>query len=811
MYTYSDIKIKSKKYYQAILLDKFQSHHTRRKFRKFLFYTLIFLLILLVISSSELLVKNLGLSILNEYIYKIRGLALLAGIIYLKYFLLEAFYRSFYFKETEISFELANIILLGDDNDITKTFFRSNIGRYIMLRCGIASDELNKFLENKEKQIPVDHLQLNENKNNQITVFEYADFIYSKDEELQRFLNKFNITKEIFNGAVKWVSESEYRIKDQERWWTKNSLIRIQSIGANWSFGKTYLLEKYGHSIYEDVSYSGIEQRWKIYKEYVEKLEQVLIKDNQANAMLIVPVKDIGMNIISTMGKMIINGKIATDLENKRIFVLDTRLINDSFEDKNSFENEMINILNQVNSAGNVILVIPHFSLFIEMSHSLGSNLDVLLSEYLKSSRINIVGISSRERYHNTIETNRGMMSAFEKIEINDIDQDDALSILTKEANRLEYAEDVFFLYEAIYEIAEDAARYYSSDIYSDKIIDLIQEVVSYVKSKDQRTITKNDVISIISSKTGIPIGNVNQEEKDELMRLEDKLHQRVIGQEIAIDAISKVIRRSRAGIQNPKRPIGSFLFMGPTGVGKTETVKALADVFFKNENKIIRFDMSEYNETGSVSKLIGENKNIGSLTKKITDNPYGVLLLDEFEKASTEVLDLFLQIIDEGSFTDSRGQNINAKNLIIVATSNAGSDLIFDAANKDVDLIEQKDLIIEEVIKRGIYKPELLNRFDSVVMFHVLNKNHLREIATLMIKKLNRRLSKEGLSVNISDTLVEYLVMIGSNPKFGAREMNRVIQDKIENEIAEGLLTNKIKSGDIVDFRINGQDLEII
>jgi ATP-dependent Clp protease ATP-binding subunit ClpA len=328
--------------------------------------------------------------------------------------------------------------------------------------------------------------------------------------------------------------------------------------------------------------------------------------------------------------------------------------------------------------------------------------------------------------------------------------------------------------------------------------------VANKVKSDKRKVVTVDDVDDVMALKTGVPQGKIDEQEKEQLSSLEEILHERVIGQNKAIEDIAKAMRRGRAGITNPKRPIGSFLFIGPTGVGKTETTKALAENFFKSEDDIIRLDMSEYNGPLAVQKLIGSESEVGVLSQKISDKPYGVLLLDEFEKTTQKVMDLFLQILDEGQFTDSRGETINARNLIIVATSNAGSDLIYEGDIK-------KDQIIDEIISQKIFKPELVNRFDSVVLFHTLNKVHLHEIAKLMLKKLDKRLSDRGLRIDVNNDLLTYLVNVGYNKKFGAREMNRVIQDDVEALIAEKIISGEIKNNSNITFKTVGEKLEIV
>ena len=276
------------------------------------------------------------------------------------------------------------------------------------------------------------------------------------------------------------------------------------------------------------------------------------------------------------------------------------------------------------------------------------------------------------------------------------------------------------------------------------------------------------------------------------------------MGQNEAVSGIASAVRRARSGISNPKRPLSSFLFIGPTGVGKTEVSKALAESFFGDENKMARFDMSEYNGADALSRLIGDfalNKS-GLLASKIRDNPYCVLLLDEFEKAAPDVLDLFLQILDEGIFTDALGRQVNCRNLIIIATSNAGSDLIWEAIRSGKNLAGSREFIVNSIIKDKIFKPELLNRFDGTIFFHPLQKSELQKIAELGLRKLGRRLKEKNIDLVINRDIINFLVEKGGDPQFGGRSINRAIQNEIEDLVARKIVSGEAKPGSRIEIK---------
>jgi ATP-dependent Clp protease ATP-binding subunit ClpC len=365
--------------------------------------------------------------------------------------------------------------------------------------------------------------------------------------------------------------------------------------------------------------------------------------------------------------------------------------------------------------------------------------------------------------------------------------------------------------------IALSAERYFSGSDKMDKAEDLLSEIAPVMRNAGRKIVEESDVLKIVERKTGVSLGAFHEDEQEKLANLETILHKRIVGQEEAVKAISGSMRRARSGIHNPNRPIGSFLFLGPTGVGKTETAKALAEAFFGSENNILRFDMSEYSGADALNKLIGsfESGKQGTLSSALKDKPYGVLLLDEFEKTTAEVMNLFLQVLDEGFFSDMAGKKISARNLIIIATSNAGSEMIWEIMKTSLnqssgligrtnstefvlggDLAKNKDSIIDSLIKNRIFKPELLNRFDGVVLFHPIVGNDLRKVAELMLQKLQKRLQEKELELVVNDKLIDYLMKFGADPKFGARPMNRAVQDKIEQAIADKLIKGEIRAG---------------
>ncbi len=507
------------------------------------------------------------------------------------------------------------------------------------------------------------------------------------------------------------------------------------------------------------------------------------------------------MDILAELAHRLREGESSSSIEGKHVVVFDTDSFVATYGDKQSFEQQFMSLLYGAASAGNLIIVIEHIGKFFQGAEALGIDVESLLDPYLVSSDVQCIATSDPALFHQYLETKPRFMQRFSSVLVEAPPQSGTVRVLEDIAPIHEMREGVAFTYGALHAIAESAERFIVEGVMPDKAVDLLVEIVPAMKQKGVKIITEAVVQEFVSQKTGIPSGPVSEGERDTLMRLEETLHQYVIGQQPAIDAISDAMRRARVGVQNANRPMGSFLFLGPTGVGKTETTKALTKVFFGDETKMLRFDMSEYNGADALSRLMGSRTESGTLSSKLHEHPYGVLLLDEFEKATRDVHDLFLQILDEGTFTDGRGQKINARNLIIIATSNAGSDLLWDIVKRGERPRDHRDAIIAHLVESGIYRPELINRFDGVIIFEPLTKEEMHHIARLLLQGLQDRMKQKGYVLLITESLIEFLVEKGYDPAFGVRPMRRVLQDVVEGKIAEKIIAGSLRAGDTIAF----------
>ena len=631
-----------------------------------------------------------------------------------------------------------------------------------------------------------------------------VSYLYSTNTAFSDFLRMKGVTdKELF-GATEWViytiESKEYR----KQWWRPEALARVHGIAKDWSFGRTFLLNKYGRDLMldEEVTSDSFILSEREYE--IGQISSTLSKSSESNALLVGEPGQEKIQVIWSLCRQIRDGSVVPSLLGKKPILL---LVNDIVsicKDKDAFENQLVKLMNEVTRAGNVLLVIDNFPLLLSTAVTLNSDVVSLLDPYFASSSVQIIAISNTSEYHQSIETNKALMTRLEVVMVKSLTTEENLRIIANSSLSIEEQYDVFFTYPAVKELADGADYYFPDGVSSDKAMDLLNEIAPWARRKKIKFIDKSTVLDYIQLKTNIPTaGRISPEEKDKLLNLEKMLGMRVIGQKDALDSVSNAMRRARAGVRSPNKPIGSFLFLGPTGVGKTETSKALAQVFFGSEDNMMRLDMSEYQTDDAIQRLIGsfDSNKPGVFSSMLRDKPFGVVLLDEFEKTNKDVLNLFLQILDEGVFSDTNGKRISARNCIFIATSNAGADKIYSMVSGGRNPKDAKEEIISSIISNGIFKPELINRFDGVIIYRPLESVDLMQIAKIMLKKVSNRMIDKGIEIKFTDLVVDYVVKNGSDKAFGARPMNRFIQDKIEGEIANLLIQKTLISGHRILF----------
>ncbi|HSD12937.1 MAG TPA: ATP-dependent Clp protease ATP-binding subunit, partial [Patescibacteria group bacterium] len=398
---------------------------------------------------------------------------------------------------------------------------------------------------------------------------------------------------------------------------------------------------------------------------------------------------------------------------------------------------------------------------------------------------------------------------ALTKVEVPEMDVNEAIQVLEAKSGGIEYKNEVFFSYAAVEAAVTLSDRYLHEQTLPEKAIQIAMETATAVRNAKGKNaiVTKDDVAAVVAEKTHMPLKQMTQEESEKLLNLEERMHARMIGQEEAVKSVASAMRRARAELKDQSRPIANFLFLGPTGVGKTELAKTLAEEYFGNEEAMIRLDMSEYQDKASIYKLIGEPAGAqagGLLTEAIRQRPFSLLLLDELEKAHPDLLTVFLQVMDDGRLTDNVGRTVDFTNVILIATSNAGAPFVQEALRQKMPIEQIRERLMTQELK-GIFRPEFLNRFDGMIVFRPLSQEEIVQIAKLMLKKVSKRLEDKGIVFEATDEAVRELAAAGFDPLFGARPLRRVIQDRVDNAIADALLRGQLSRRDKLIYEKGG------
>lgn len=611
------------------------------------------------------------------------------------------------------------------------------------------------------------------------------------------WLSRKGVAPDQLIKAANWVASYQVEQFLRVAWWRWEYLAQIPGLGKNWHYGAIPVLDNYGQILTVPAS-AG--QRSPFLSQ-VKNLESVLNRSREANAVLVGDLDSL-LGVIKVLAGRIGAGVTWPQLEGRQIFLLETgRLLADQSQ---PLPERLLTLAAEAAHAGNLIWVIDDLPRLSVAVSAAGVPLATLLDTYLAGRALTVIGLSDDASYHAALEPDAVLLNRFETIKIESPAEAGLWPALTDFVLAVEAKTGLKFTYQALEAIIDNAGQFFGGGTLLAESLDLLDELIGYLAKQRLTIVTKDAVLDFLRAKTNIPLGTIRAAERDQLLNLETALSSRVIGQAAAIKSVAGALRRARAGTRNPSRPIGTFLFLGPTGVGKTETAKALSAALFGREDALLRLDMSEYSGPDALERLIGSfsSGQAGTLSTLAREHPYGVLLLDEFEKTAPAVQNLFLQILDEGVFADMRGRRVSLRSLAIIATSNAGADLIWELVGQNEDLAGQEKALIDYLVKQGIFKPELLNRFDATVLFKPLGDQELKQIATLMLEKLAGRLKlKQGIKLEVTPILVEQVATRGANRQFGARPMQRFIQETVEQLVADGLIAGRIKTGSRVSF----------
>ena len=533
-----------------------------------------------------------------------------------------------------------------------------------------------------------------------------------------------------------------------------------------------------------------------------------IIESGRAGAVLVGSAGVGKTAILYGLAQFMTEERVPKSIRDKRLVNLDAaRLVSGATASEAA--ERLLKIADEITRAGNIVLTLENVSSLIGISTGGEESMDIVdvLGTIVGKRQFLVIATSEPPQYGKT-STQTTLGQIFSVVQVQEPEENLAIRILESKTMVLEYKHKVFFSYDAIAELIKLSYRYLPEEFMPAKAIRLLEEI-AIAKAQDDKVTEKvvrvADVAAIVSERIKIPVSKVSQKESEILLNMEQLIHKRLIDQEQAVKAVSEALRRTRAELTSSKRPIANFLFLGPTGVGKTQLAKTVAEVYFGSEENMIRLDMSEYQGTSSVKKLIGGEGASGNLTREIKKKPFSILLLDEIEKAHPDILNLFLQVMEDGRITDGTGRVIDCTHLIVIGTSNAGSQYIQDAIKKHEDVEDiKKQLLAGEL--RNHFSPEFLNRFDGVIVFKPLSQKDVEDIARLLLQEVTKNLEENrGVTLTIASDALAELAMEGYKPEFGARPMRRVIQDKVDTPLATLILENKIKRRDTVEYTRKG------
>ncbi len=620
---------------------------------------------------------------------------------------------------------------------------------------------------------------------------------------LVNVLLDFGITELELEGLRRWFKNENKKNEYYRRWQRLSKLKPKGAINSTYTSKATPTLDQYGIDFTNSISNRNFVLT--LGKEYEMGLILNMLQRENGTAIMILGEPGVGKTqFIKHLATRMVVEDVPKTLQDYRLVVLD---LNKIFTQTSTVENFKVSIqkmVDEVKNSGNIIICFEEISQIFNIRDEGKLEVINLLTNSIDNSHIKILATATPENYKDYIQPNKSFASKFENITLKEPDPNVLLQILLDEIPRLESKYRVSIQITAIKRIVEFGYKFDYERAMPDKGIDLLEEAIVNAQAKGLNYLDLDTVDELFKNKTGVNVGTISEAESSNLQKLESKMHERVIGQDDAIHAIASAIRRSRSGLSNKKRPIASFLFFGPTGVGKTEVAKTLAETYYGDENLMIRIDMSEYQEDKNLDRLIGYTDekgtfNGGYLTEKVKSRPFSLILFDEIEKANRKVLDLFLQILDDGFVTDGLGRRVDFTNTIIIMTSNAGTKEITELLNQGVKYhdIERKVLNI----LRDNFKIEFLNRFDKLVMFKSLSQNEVKKIVSLMLNQLNDKLGEQGISISWNKDTEKEISQIGYSEIYGARELRRVIQEQIEDQLADLIITGDLKSGKTAVF----------
>jgi len=704
------------------------------------------------------------------------------------------------------------ISLLGD-REIVSLFARlgiaaGDLSERLEKRLGLRTAVDKKtFFTNEVKEILIrSYLDARKNGQKQVRPVNMIIPILDFDKVISEFLFDLGVDNDKAANVVKWFINNEKQVENYKLFRRMSRFKPDSAMNRSYTALATPILNHFGY----DLTLAAKWGRLEYCVEREEEIEKIFhyFEGGQFAVMLVGP-EGIGKKtIIHGIAQMMVEENVPKMFKDKRLVELDAaRLV--SGGTATQIEERMLTILDEVSRAGNIVLFIENIESISGIRAGAEESLDLsdVLANGIRRGLIYCLATVNNQSYTKYIE-GRPLGNAIAAHKLPEPTGNLAIRIIESKVAYFEGKYKVYYSYKAIETAVEKAQRYVHDENLPTKAINILElagvKVAKY--KKDFKFVSDQDVAEVISEKTGIPVTNVSETEGSKLLNLESQIHEYMIGQVEAVNIIAASLRRARAELREGKRPIANFLFLGPTGVGKTELAKTVALVYFGSEKNMIRIDMSEYQTSDSINKMIGDpSGSLGYLTEAVRKMPFSLILLDEFEKAHADIHNLFLQVFDDGRLTDGQGRTIDFTNSIIIATSNSEAVYIQEQVKAGVNIEKIKAELINERLNK-VLRPELINRFDGIIVFKPLSVSDIIQITKLIINRISKMLEEKGIYLKVEEEGIAKLAELGYDPQFGARPLRRVVQDKIENEIANKFLAGELERRDTVVINANAE-----
>ncbi len=637
-----------------------------------------------------------------------------------------------------------------------------------------------------------------ESRRKHIGVVEVFVQAFLLDERLQKLFDTLGFPLEHVVRVAQWVKLQEQLREEHERFVSLARLRPKTGMNRVMTARQTALLDRFSEDLTLAARGGYLAPVVGREKELTEVLR--VIESGRPGVVLVGEPGTGKTAIIEALARRMVEEDVPSSLFDHRLVSVHLPALLSAGESGKALE-RLLTMLREAALSGNIVLVLEGIEALVGGGASGLMDLAEALSSEIDRGHFFVIATTTPEAWTGHLER-RSLGTKLIRVNVNELDEDGVLEVLMAKSGFIEYETRVFFSYAALERAVKLGIRYLHDRRMPEAAIEMIREAAILARNErgEQILVTAEDVAKIVQSKTNIPVEAISQDESQKLLNLEERLHGHVIGQEEAVQAVAQAMRRARADVREHKRPIANFLFLGPTGVGKTELTKALALEYFGRDTAMIRLDMSEYQHPSSVTRIIGApgDERGGLLTEAVRKDPFAIVLLDELEKAHPDILTLFLQVMDDGRLTDGVGRTIDFTNAVVIATSNAGTSFIQSQVQAGASLEHIKTGLLETELK-GIFRPEFLNRFDGVIVFKPLTFEDVRKIADLLLRGMARRLAEKGMGFRVDPEAVDELAKAGFDPLYGARPLRRVIQDRVENALADALLRKDVARRDTI------------